>query len=223
MTMINEWREDIKLGFEEAEVMGKPILMFFYSPACYFCQQMERSAFSRKEILTRLTEEFVLLRITPNAPADFRTYNIKATPAFLILGPTGMEFERFTGFLDAQSLMAFCLLGLGKWRYDLGQADIAQYHVEELTSQYPGSIHAPEGFFLRGIYRYQTTKDRSHLRESYDTLARQYPDSPWVKRSRLLHLYPCAFFKWEAYRNQGWAYWEDHQIVKELPSSGATN
>jgi len=219
--MVKAWREDIKLCLKEAEVTGKPVLIFFYSPACYFCQQMERGVFSKKEILARLAIEFVLLRITPDAPADFRNYNINATPAFLILGPTGMEFERFTGFLDTPGLMAFCLLGLGKWRYDLGQADIARDHMEELTSLYAGSVSAAEGLFLRGIYRYRTTKDRSHLRESYDTLARQYPDSPWVKRSRLLHLYPCAFFKLEAYRNQGWAYWEDHQIVKELPPSSS--
>lgn len=219
MTPVYEWREDLRQSLQEATDTGKPLLMFFYSPACYFCQQMELTAFSKKELLSRLAKEFVLLRITPNTPTDFRTYNVNATPALLILGPTGMGYERFTGFLDKQGLMAFCLIGLGKWRYDIGQADIARDHVEELTSLYPGSVYAPEGLFLRGIYRYQTTKDRSHLKESYDTLARQYPDSPWVKRSRLINLYPCALFKWEAYRNQGWESWENRKIVKELPPS----
>lgn len=218
--MLCEWREDLQKGRQEAADTEKPLLLFFYSPACFFCQQMEMISFSEQKVFSRLEKEFVILRVTTDSLKEFRAYNISATPAFLVLGPTGMEYERFTGFFDTQDLMAFCLTGLGKWRYDIGQADLAQTHAEELTSVYPDSVYAPEGLFLRGIYRYQNSKDRNHLQESYNILARQYPDSPWVNRSRLLHLYPCAFFKWDAYRNKGWSYWENHQVLKELPSSG---
>ena len=104
--------------------------------------------------------------------------------------------------------MAFLLLGMCKVYYDTARLSEGGECAEILTRDYPNSAQAPEGFFMRGIFRYHANHDRNHFRESYEILHERYPQSVWMKRARLLYLYPCALFRWQTSRDQKGDFWD---------------
>ena len=204
----NKWYSSFDCGLEEARKADKPIFMFFCSETCFYCNQMDIFIYKQKEVSTFIQSEFVTLRLTPDTPDPFRTYNVKNVPTFIVAGTDGLEYNRRSGFLEAEELMAFCLLALGKIYYNRNQLESAHRHMEKLAVNYPRSIHAPEGIFLRGLYRYMTTKDPVHFRESFLMLANSYPESIWVKRSLILYCHPSAVIDWDADCKERRDYWE---------------
>jgi thioredoxin-related protein len=202
------WYSSVDRGLEGARRTDKPVFMFFCSATCFYCNRMNTDVYTQKHVSDLIHSEFVALRLTPDTPDVFRTYAVKNVPAFIIAGTDGLEYERCSGFLKAEDLEAFCLLALGKFYHDRCETKTAQQYMERLVSTYPQSLHASEGVFLRGIYRYMTSQDPLQLKESFLMLANIYPDSIWVRRSLILHFYPSVVVDWETYRRQRRDYWE---------------
>lgn len=203
-----EWYANVDRGLEEARRIDKPAFMFFCSATCFYCNRMNTDVYTQKHVFDLIHSEFIALRITPETPDVFRTYAVKNVPAFIVAGTDGLEYERCSGFLKAEDLEAFCLLALGKFYHNRGETKNAQQYMERLISTSPQSLHAPEGLFLCGVYRYMTSQDPLQLRESFLMLAKSYPGSIWVRRSLILHFFPSAVIDWEAYRKQRRDYWE---------------
>jgi TolA-binding protein len=55
--------------------------------------------------------------------------------------------------------------------------------LEDLLKAYPKSAAAPEAIFLRGVCGYKSTHNPKALKEIYENLAKEYPDSEWTKRA----------------------------------------
>jgi len=203
-----EWYSRVDRGFEEARRVGKPVLLFFYSETCFFCNQMDMVVYPQQNVADLIQGEFVPVRITPDNPDVFRAYAVNTVPAFIVTGTDGVECERRSGSLDAEALVAFCLLALGKFYHDLHETQKAQQYMERLINSYPQSPHAPEAVFLQGVYRYLISEDPVHLKTSLFALVKNYPDSIWVRRSLVLHCHPSTVADWDAYRKKRRDYWE---------------
>ncbi|NLN59499.1 MAG: thioredoxin fold domain-containing protein [Deltaproteobacteria bacterium] len=203
-----EWSADITGAHARSTAENKPLFLFFCSPGCYFCQKMEMDAYTHDKVVALFGKGLRSVRISPDNPVWFKRYHVKFTPTCLLLNPEGNEAERLIGFLEPDGLMAFLLLGLSKAYYDMGCLEEGRECVETLTRDYPESAQAPEGFFLRGIYRYHADEDREHFKEAFEILQERYRDSIWVKRARLLYLYPCGLFRWQTYRQQKGDFWD---------------
>jgi hypothetical protein len=203
-----EWFSSLNRGIEESRRIVKPLFLFFRSETCFFCNQMDMVVHQRKTVADLIQGEFVPVHITPDTPDVFRTYGVTNVPVFVIAGTDGFEYERCSGFLDADGLMSFCLLALGKVFHDRNDTETAQKYLDRLISACPESFYTPEGIFLRGLYRYMTSQDPLHLRESFLMLAKIHPKSIWVKRSLIMHFHPSAVTDWEAYRKRRSDYWE---------------
>ncbi len=203
-----EWVADVALAHTRSVKEGKPLYLFFCSPGCYFCQKMESDSFTRQKVIDLFQKGILAVRVSPQEPSWYKTYNVKFTPTCILLNPEGNEEERSTGFLEANGMMAFLLLGIAKCCYDTGRLEEGGAYIETLTKDYPNSAQAPEGFFLRGIFRYHADHNRDHFKESFDILHERYHDSIWMKRARLLYLYPCALFRWQTFRQQKGDFWD---------------
>jgi len=203
-----DWIDDVALAHQRSGEEKLPLFLFFSSPGCYFCQKMESGSYDQEKVIRLFDKKILAVRVTPEDPSWFKTYNVKFTPTCILLNPEGNEEERSTGMLEVNALMAFLLLGMAKSYYDLGMLEEGRECVEILTRDYPGSAQAPEGFFMRGIFRYHVDHNRDHFKESYEILDARYPKSIWMKRSRLLYMYPCALFRWQTSRHQKGDFWD---------------
>ena len=211
VTIMNEkfeWYSSIDKAMAEAQKTGKPVFLFFCSDTCFYCNQMDIVVYKQKTISDLIRNEFLAVRISADTPDVFRTYRINNVPAFIIVGTNGFEYERYWGILDADSLAAFYLLALGKSYQDRNETEAAQQYLERLISTYPQSLHAPEGLFLHGLYRYMTSQNPMDLKKSFLKIAKIYPDSIWVRRSLVLYFHPSAVKDWEDYHKRRLDYWE---------------
>ncbi|GAB4246138.1 MAG: hypothetical protein Kow0054_00050 [Deferrisoma sp.] len=132
--------------------------------------------------------EFVSTRMVPlRIPSDAQPYagqfNVKWTPTLVTLDRDGTEHHRTLGFLPPEELIPSLLLGSAKCHFDAERFEAALKELDELLSQYPKSDAAPEAIFVRGVARYKHTGDPKPLKEAYEKLAADYPDSPWTKRA----------------------------------------
>ena len=203
----NGWHTDAETAFAEARHTEKPVLLFFGSNLCS-CNQIKTDLHQEGPLANLIRNELIGLHITTDTPDLFQTYAIKNIPTFIVAKADGIEYARSVDANTADDLTAFCLLALGKIAHEHGETARAQQFMDRLVSAYPQSLQAPEGAFLRGVYRYMTSQDPVHLKASLFMLGKNYPGSIWVRRSLVLHLHHSAVADWDACRKQHLDYWE---------------
>jgi hypothetical protein len=158
---------------------------------------MDTVSYSREDVMSILNDKVLPVRITPENLPVFKRYTVKATPAQLIIGNDGYERQRSSGFLDGQELMAFLLLGLGKFFFDHGRFDEALEMVNRLIVDYSGSHLMPEALFHAGFFRFKKTLDHRHLKEAYRIMAERYPGNEWTQTARMIAMNHLAPSVWE--------------------------
>ena len=158
---------------------------------------MDTVSYSREDVIQILNEKVIPVRITPENLSVFKHFTVKATPAHLMIDNDGYERQRSSGFLDGQDLMAFLLLGLGKFHFDNGHYDDALAILNRLILGFPGSYLLPEALFHVGFLSYKKTLDHRHLKENYRVMEDRFPDDEWTQIARRVALYHYAASVWE--------------------------
>jgi hypothetical protein len=125
----------------------------------------------------------VPVRVPYNHQPLSEKFQVKWTPTLVTLDADGNEHHRTVGFLSPDELIPSLLLGRAKVAFDLDQWQEAITSLEEIFGKYPGSDCAPEGIYLHGVSRYKNTHDPKPLKEAYEKLKAEYPDSEWTKRA----------------------------------------
>ena len=110
-------------------------------------------------------------------------FDIHWTPTLVTLDTDGKEHHRTVGFLSPDELIPSLLLGMGKTAFDTGNYAEAITDFDRILADYGKSDSAAEAIFFRGVARYKNSGDPKPLREAYDTLTAEYPDSEWTKRA----------------------------------------
>jgi tetratricopeptide (TPR) repeat protein len=93
------------------------------------------------------------------------------------------EHHRTVGFLEPDAFVANSLLGIGKYHFDNDRYPEALTFFEKIISGQPQSDCVAEAIFLRGVSRYKNSGDLEPLKEVFETLNSQFPDSEWAKRA----------------------------------------
>jgi hypothetical protein len=125
---------------------------------------MDAVTYPDEKVVEFVQESYIPLQVPFDAKPLSNDYNIKWTPTLITLGTDKKEHHRTVGFLDPDALIANSLLGIGKYHFD--------------NDRYPEAL-----IFLQGVSRYKNTGDPNPLKEAYETLSSQYPDSEWAKRA----------------------------------------
>ena len=134
--------------------------------------------------VVRFVQEFYIPLLLPfDAKPLAADFNVKWTPTLITLGTDKREHHRTVGFLDPEAFIASSLLGIGKYHFDNDRFPEALTFFEKIASGHPQSDSTAEAIFLRGVSRYKNTGDPKPLKEAYETLSSQYPESEWTKRS----------------------------------------
>lgn len=93
-----------KLDYETALQKGqgspKPLLIFFTSPWCYQCTQMERKVFQDKDIVSSLNEQFLLVEVDISEEKKLKEdFFINHTPTSLFLDIRGKPIMDIKGYI----------------------------------------------------------------------------------------------------------------------------
>lgn len=158
---------------------------------------MDTVSYSRPDVVQIMNKRVVSVKINPETPYLFKNYAVTVTPVQLMIGTDGFERQRSSGFLNGSELMAFLLLGLGKFYFDNGLLDDALEMVDRLIQNYGESRLTPEAMFHHGFFLFKKTLDHRHLKEAYAVMEPRYPDSNWTQTARMIALFHYAPSVWE--------------------------
>lgn len=134
-------------------------------------------------VINFIEDNFVPLQIQSDAKPYATDFNVKWTPTIITLGLDSKEHHRTVGFLGPEELVPSLLLGRGKFHFDNDRYAEALKSLGKVVSDYPKSDSVPEAIFLAGVCRYKNTNDPKPLKEAYEKLSAEFPESEWTKRA----------------------------------------
>lgn len=144
---------------------------------------MDAVTYPDEKITVFVQKNFIPLQVAHDAKPLSGDFNIKWTPTIIILGIDGREHNRTVGFLNPDDFIASGLLGLGKFHFDNDRYQEAIDLFTNLLSSHPASDYVPEAIFLRCVARYKQSGERRFLKDAYEILSSQHPDSAWAKKA----------------------------------------
>jgi hypothetical protein len=136
------------------------------------------------EVVEYVKQNFISVQLRYDAQPEAATFNITWTPTMLVLDETGKEHQRNVGFQSPEEFIAFLMVGQAKTYFDLNNFDPAIALLERVIKEYPKSAGAPEAAFHLGVSKYKATHNAAPLKEAYEFLKSNYPESEWLKRAQ---------------------------------------
>ncbi|OCC16237.1 hypothetical protein DBT_0054 [Dissulfuribacter thermophilus] len=144
---------------------------------------MEAVTFPDNKVVEFIESNFIPVRIAFDAKPLSEEFNVKWTPTIITLDDSGKEHHRTVGFLSSEELIPSLNLGIGKGYFEKDELKEALKWFEHIVIQYPKSDFTPEALFLKGVVQYKLTQDPKPLKEAYEDLTKNFPDSEWTKRA----------------------------------------
>ena len=144
---------------------------------------MDAVTYPSAMVSTFIQENVVPLRLPYNHDPLADAFGVRETPCLVLLDQDGTEHHRATGFLPAEELIATIQLGKAKMLHDRGAFDEAVRLLDLLLAEQPKSGSVPEAIYQRGLCLYKSTHDPGHLKEVYERLKADHPESVWTSRS----------------------------------------
>lgn len=144
---------------------------------------MDAVTYPDGKVISFMNENLVPLRVSFDAKPLAAEFQVKWTPTLVTLDGEGKEHHRTVGFLSPEDLIPSLLLGMAKVKFDQDIFDDAMGLLEKIMTDYARSGSASEAIFLRGVCLYKSTHNPKPLKEAYEKLQAEYPESEWTKRA----------------------------------------
>jgi hypothetical protein len=144
---------------------------------------MDAVVYPVKEIGDFIMNEMIPLRIPTSNEEMTKKFEIKWTPTLITMDVNEKEHQRTLGFMGVDELIPSLLLGMAKIPFDEGEPARAIELLQKVIDDYPKSNSVPEAIFLRGVAGYKNTHQAAPLKEAYNILNQNYPDTTWAKRA----------------------------------------
>lgn len=113
-----EWHEDPDEAMAVAQAEEKPILVYYWTTWCTYCQDYERNHYQDDEIRDEL-DEYVLLAINlddPGPGVEFaREHEASYPPQHVIVTDDGQQLSRLGGFTEQDRFLAELESGLEQY------------------------------------------------------------------------------------------------------------
>ncbi len=178
-----EWHTRAGYAIDTAQIEKKPILLDFHDPGCIGCQQMDAITFPMNDVVHYVNNHMIPLRINVSDETLLEDYHHIWTPTVAVLDLSGKEVQRTIGFLGPDEFIATMDMGIAKVRMNDGKYDTAMIPLKSLIETLPKSDLVPEAIYFCGVTHYKQSHDPGRLKEAYEKLLHEYPDSPWTKRA----------------------------------------
>jgi len=139
--------------------------------------------FPDAKVIVFINQNVIPIRLPHDHKPLAEKFQVKWTPALVTLDMEGKEHHRTVGFLSPEELIPSLLLGKAKIDFDHEDFSNALLTLGNLLQGYPKSAAAPEAIFLHGVCGYKNAHNPKALKEAYERLAKDYPESEWTKRA----------------------------------------
>jgi TolA-binding protein len=146
--------------------------------------------FPQPKVVDFITGNLIALRLPHDHKPLSEQFQVNWTPTLVTLDAEGKEHHRTVGFLPPEELIPSLLLGKAKIHFDHGQFEKALESLETILKEYSRSGAAPEAIFLKGVCGYKHTNDPTPLKQAYERLQKEHPESEWTKRALPYRLIP---------------------------------
>jgi len=145
---------------------------------------MDAVTYPAKDFVKFVNNYLIPLRMDVSDDLALEDYHHFWTPSIAILAIKGNEVQRTVGFLGVDEFIPSMLLGLGKVRLDAGDYNAAMIPLKSLQETYSKSHAVPEAIYFSGVVLYKNTNDPGKLKQAYEKLLKDYPNSAWTKRAQ---------------------------------------
>lgn len=101
-------KDDFERALTKARIEGKPVMIFFYTDWCGWCQSMDRYIFSNKKMTDFSSRELISLRMNAEKKKAFallRKYRVRSYPTVIFVNPQGKEIFRINGFVPPKDFL----------------------------------------------------------------------------------------------------------------------
>jgi thiol:disulfide interchange protein len=93
-------------GYQQAQRLNKPMLVFFTAKWCTFCHQMETEAFSDEQV-SSLARQFVCVLVDADQePEVCQEFRVRGYPTIQFLSTHGVPLNRLMGKRPAQQVIS---------------------------------------------------------------------------------------------------------------------
>lgn len=103
-----EWHEDPDNAMSVAQEEDKPVLVYYWTTWCTYCEEYDENHYQDEEIRDAL-DEYVLLAINIDEPgpgADLAAeHDATYPPQHVIMSPEGEELSRIGGYVEEDRLL----------------------------------------------------------------------------------------------------------------------
>ncbi|GAB6190776.1 tetratricopeptide repeat protein [Desulfocastanea catecholica] len=137
-----------------------------------------------KDVVNLVNNYLIPLRINIKDDPILDDYHQIWTPTIIVLDFNGKEIQRTIGFLEPDEFIPMIQLGIAKVRLGAKEYDTAMISLKSIIETYPESEAAPEAVYFRGVTLYKQEQNPGKLKEAYEKLLSNYPDSAWTKRAQ---------------------------------------
>jgi Tetratricopeptide repeat len=136
------------------------------------------------EVVQFVNQNFIPVQMLYDAQPEATDFNITWTPTMVVLDESGKEHHRNVGFQSPEEFIAFLMVGQAKTHFDRNSFEPAIALLEKVIKDFPKSGAAPEAVFHLGVSRYKATHNAAPLKEAFEYLKANYPNSEWLKRAQ---------------------------------------
>ena len=105
-----DWVYDETEGFEIAKRKDKLVMLDFYASWCVACNELDHQTYADPAVAARLDAyvnvKLDFTRSSETTEALTKKYQIPGLPVVIFMDAKGTELKRFTGFVDAEKMLA---------------------------------------------------------------------------------------------------------------------
>ena len=103
--------DDWDSALKRAKKEDKPVVLYFFTSYCSYCQAMDKEVLAEKDISMILKKNAVYLRVDVEKREDLaRFYGVRGYPTTTLLEPNGQRIAQIPGYIeknDFKKLLAF--------------------------------------------------------------------------------------------------------------------
>jgi len=178
------WLEGLDEAKREARSTGKLILVFFHSRGCGGCAKTMERTFRDPDVMELINKDFAPVTLeVGDACETAREYGVEWTPTFILADDSGVELERWVGYLPEVEFLAQAHLSAGLSALHRERFKEAEDALGWIMDHQPDADAAPEARYYLGVALYKHTGDPVHLARTWEAMYRRYPGDTWTKRA----------------------------------------
>lgn len=101
-----DWLHDYNAAMQQARATNKGVYLFVGADVCRWCDKFKENALSKKEVMTRLKEEWVPLYMSRDRHQIPKHFETKGVPRHYFLSNNGKIIHEDRGSREADGFMA---------------------------------------------------------------------------------------------------------------------